>query len=272
MRQPSDEVLEIVRAGATEALVVQHAPRDTRPYLHPLRAPDGRGVLTAIGKPGRGWQYGVFIGLNQVGDTGQRFWKDIRAFHPRPLAKAAVDGATVRWRVETAIGDAAAPMLIEEQAWTCTDRGDRYELDLVWTLTAQADLRFGKFAYGGLFVRMPWAGVGEGVDSDGRVGTAAEQQRARWLALAMPVAGRDGPAGIAILDHPGNPVHPTPWRFDGSWGVGPSRSGLADWSLARGERSTSRYRLHVFTGGIDARGIEDAWKRYATAPEAPHAR
>ena len=36
----------VTRAGSTAAVVTQNAPPDARPFLHPIAAPDGRGVLT----------------------------------------------------------------------------------------------------------------------------------------------------------------------------------------------------------------------------------
>ena len=50
----SDNRLVIRRAGAAKPLLIQHARADFRPYIHPIMAPDGNGVLTeaspAVGK------------------------------------------------------------------------------------------------------------------------------------------------------------------------------------------------------------------------------
>ena len=94
----------------------------------------------------------------------------------------------------------------------------------------------------------------------------AEAQRARWVAIAMPIPGRDiGPAGFAFFDHPSNPEYPNPWRVDGGLGIVPSRSIVGSWSLPAGETVSNRYRLIAFTGTIDANFIETEWRQFSAA-------
>jgi hypothetical protein len=161
-------------------------------------------------------------------------------------------------------------VLLETQEWTLTDAAERdtYSLDLVWSLqAASGNVTFGRYPYGGLFLRMPYQTERGGTvrNSEGRENADAEQQRARWLAVAMPIDGRDGPAGIALLDHPDNPEYPTPWRVDRQLGVAPSRCIAGPWCLSMGEATRSCYRLVAFVGPLLSERVEAEWQAFAAA-------
>jgi hypothetical protein len=266
--------LALYRDGGPLPLLTQMAVTDTRPYIHPLLSPDGVGEMTE-NQPGHHlWQHGLYVGLNDVNGVG--FWTEgltgsalDGTFHPRPLAEPEiVDSNTVSWEVVTDWrAPDGAPLLTETQCWRFTDNGATYLLDLDWTLAARTALRFGQYSYGGLFLRMPWRAEtgGDILSSEGaRSHETAEAQRARWVALSMPVPGRStGPVGVAFFDHPTNPEHPNPWRVDGNLGIVPSRCIAGGWSLSAGTETLSRYRLYVFQGPIDAATIEAEWARFA---------
>ena len=270
------ESLTLYRSGLTSALVTQCAVADHRPYIHPIRAPDGVGELTE-NQPGHHlWQHGLYVGLNDVNGVG--FWtegmNDSRerdgTFHPHPLAPPIVTGNRAEWDVITdwRYPD-GKPMLTETQTWSLEDRGDSLALDLTWELRAATDLRFGQYSYGGLFLRMPWRADtgGDLLTSEGAAKTdAAEGRRARWIALAMPIPERaSGSAGIALLDHPSNPEHPAPWRVDNSFGIAPSRCIAGEWHLACETTSLSRYRVYVYVGGISRDAVEAEWRQFAAS-------
>jgi hypothetical protein len=271
----SGEHLAFYRSGSMPALVTQCAATDHRPYIHPILAPDGVGELTE-NQPGHHlWQHGLYVGLNDVNGVG--FWKEgyggsphDGTFHPQPLAPPVVAGGQAHWNVicEWRSPD-GTPMLTETQRWSLEDRGETLALDLEWGLRAETDLRFGKHSYGGLFLRMPWRAEtgGDILTSEGSADTDdAEGKRARWVALAMPIPGRDsGVAGIALLDHPSNPEHPAPWRVDDNFGIAPSRCIAGEWHLARDESTVSRYRVFVFTGPISRDAVESEWRQFASA-------
>ncbi len=268
------ERIVIAREGLGSPILTQNAATDHRPYIHPIIAPDGVGELTE-NQPGHHlWQHGLYVGLNDVNGVG--FWEEglghnkatDGSFHPHLLAAPVISGPTVSWDVVTDWnGPDGSLMLTETQQWQLTDNGETFLLDVDWTLTATIDLRFGQYSYGGLFLRMPWRAetgadilTSEGADST----QAAEGQRARWIALSMPISGRTiGPAGIAFFDHPSNPEYPNPWRVDNGFGIVPSRCIAGEWLLPAGEHCISRYRLFVYTGAIDPTAIETEWTRFA---------
>lgn len=262
--------IAVFRAGGNAPILTQQAEPDKRAYIHPIVAPDGRGVLTEDTPPHHPWQHGLYAGLNDVNGVG--FWmeglrEESRAtdgtFHPRPIADVAAVDHRVTWTVLSDWrGPDGALMLMEAQAWRLTDLGDAYELDVTWTLTAAVDLTFGKYAYGGLFLRMPYKKErgGEAINSEGQINGAAEGQRARWVSVSMPIEGRADWAGIAMMDHPDNPEYPNPWRVDGQLGIVPSRCIAGPWHLTKGTSEVHRYRLFVFCGRTDRDRVEANWR------------
>ena len=250
--QHTRDTLEFRRASSRAPLIVQHARADRRPYLHPLVAPDESAVLTEDAPAHHPWQHGLSIGLNDVNGVG--FWTEGRhephraidgTFHPQPLRAAVVQGHTARWVVETEYRAPTGTALMDEtQRWLARDDGNAYCLDLEWILRARIDIQFGRYDYGGLFLRMPWradAGFTMHNSQGAKAREQIEAQRACWVAVST------GRAGIAIFDHPQNPEHPVPWRADNSFGFGPSRCIAGAWKLAAGESARLLHRVFVFT-------------------------
>jgi len=265
----SDKV-QIFRQGQDQPILVQNAVKNERPYIHPILSPDGNGVLTEDRPPHHAWQHGLYIGLNKVSGIG--FWEeglrgnpDDGSFAPAPISEPTLKGNVAHWGVETDyLHPDKSVMLHETQDWTFTDQGDTYALDLKWTLNAKVDLTFGKYPYGGLFIRMPFrkGSGGRALNSEGKKDQDCEAQRARWLAIAIAIDGRNTPAGVAMMDHPKNAEHPVPWRMDSQFGIAPSRCIAGEWKLAKGESVTFLHRVLVFPGDIDAKAIEKSYEQY----------
>ncbi len=260
-----------IRRGDRE-LLTQSAKPGHRPFIHPIHAPDGDGILTEDAPPHHAWQHGLYIGLNDVDGVG--FWTEgltknghDGTFHPMPLTPPTIAANTASWTVVSEWRrPEGAGMLTETQDWRLTDNGSSYDLDLDWTLTAIVPLTFGAYAYGGLFVRMPFRERGSVITSEGHADCAtAEGKRARWVAISMPIPDRraaDPMAGMAIMDHPGNPEHPAPWRVDSQLGIAPSRCIAGAWSLAAGASTTSRFRTFIHAGTTDVAAVEASWARF----------
>ncbi len=271
----SAEQLAIFRGGFVHPVLVQNAVPHERPFIHPLLAADGMGELTENEPPHHPWQHGLYTGLNDV--NGYGFWTENLtgkpqegSFHPLPLIAPVVCEQSVAWTVVTEWKATGGELLLtEKQEWIWEEREATFTLDLHWILQAATDLRFGHSSYGGLFLRMPWRAStqGEVLNSEGANSQAtAEGQRARWLALSMPLPKREvGRAGVALLDHPSNPQYPNPWRVDDNLGISPSRCIAGEWSLAAHEITTSRYRLVAFNGSSDGSFIEAQWKLFAAS-------
>lgn len=260
-----NQVVEIERSDGTP-LLTHRIQTDRRPSIHPIHAPDGSGVLTEDSPSHHPWQHGLYTGFNLVNGIG--FWKEFEddgTFHPTLAAEPQANGSSVRWSVENAweAPDRTIP-IVERQDWTLVDESDSFDLELTWTLRAMVDVEIGQYMAGGLFLRMPYAETtgGVAINSEGQRNGDAEKQRARWVAVSMPIAGRSDGAGFAIMDHPDNPAFPVTWRVDNELGISPSRCIAESWSIPAETTDQYRFRLHVFCGAIDANNIDVRWNRF----------
>ncbi|MEE8116232.1 MAG: DUF6807 family protein, partial [Gemmatimonadales bacterium] len=240
----STGTISVFRVGGTTPIVTQHARADFRPYLHPIVAPDGKGVLTEYSPGHHKHQTGLYWGFTRV--NGRDYFHHPEGDYWRRVSASVLVGegegehAQVRWRtVYDLLGANGEPVLTETQTWTMHERDGEYALDLEWVGEAKTDITIGKYDYGGLFLRMPWReGIaGEVVNGARQRGARAEGKRAPRVDVGMQVEGRDDLAHIAIFDHPQNPGFPQPWRVDGQLGVGPVRARLGDWRIAKGKRA-----------------------------------
>jgi hypothetical protein len=265
IRRTAAGTVEVRRAGVADPLLVENAPIDMRPYIHPLLAPDGKGVLTEFRPGHHHHQTGIYFGFSAV--NGRSFFHntDGAFFRGKGAKVETADGKRVAWVVVTDwLAADGSVLLTETQRWTMEHAGGSYTLDLDWSGQAAVDLTVGKYDYGGLFIRMPWKpGIrGDAINSEGQSKKDAEGQRARWVDVGMEIEGRSGLAHIAMLDHRSNPDHPVPWRVDANLGIVPSRSRLGDWKIARGETARARYRMVVYTGDFNPGLIEQRAKNW----------
>lgn len=265
----SEGKISVFRGAAKNAILTQHARPGFRPYLHPIFAPDGKGVLTEFSPVHHRHQTGLYWGFTRLNGRdyfhhpGPEYWRRVSA----EVLQAVGEGehARVRWRtVYHLLGESGATVLTETQTWSMHVTGDEYVLDLEWVGEARVDVKIGRHDYGGLFLRMPWRkGIAGRVVNGARQRDArAEGQRAPWLDVGMQVAGRSDLAHIAILDHPDNAGYPQPWRVDRQMGVGPVRARLGDWHIAKGKRVVVRHRILVYTGKLDDASMAKRWSEF----------
>ncbi|MCA9157505.1 MAG: PmoA family protein [Planctomycetales bacterium] len=269
LNSEGDQIL-VTRSGSTEPIITLVARPDHRPYLHPIVAPDGRGVLTELSPEHHLHQTGIYWGFSRVNGRDYflnpqgSYWKRESVSVLKPEAKNAAD--TIQWQtVYDLLDEQGSSIMRESQIWTLRVDVDRYVLDLQWNGEALIGLTMGKYDYGGLFVRMPWKPEmqGEVVNNARQRDERAEGQRAVWLDVGLQVDGRDDLAHIAIFDHPQNGGFPQPWRVDPQMGVGPVRSRLGDWNMAPGEQQTIRHRLVIYSGQLDDVDLTRQWSAFA---------
>ena len=257
--------LSVYRAGRRDAILTQNARPDARPYLHPIAAPDGQGMVTEFSPEHHKHQTGLYWGFTRV--NGRDFFHNPHGDYWRRVSMTvtAASGDEVRWQtVYDLLDEAKNTILTETLRWSMREDKGRFLLDLEWRGEARTDVTIGKYDYGGLFLRMPWReGMpAEVVNAARQRNERAEGQRAMWIDVGMQVDGRKDLVHVALLDHPDNAGYPQAWRVDGQFGVGAARSRAADWTIKKGETEVIRNRLLVYTGNLNDVELTNALSDY----------
>lgn len=264
-----DETLGTISVFTTKGktpILTQNAKADFRPFLHPIVAPDGHGVLTEYSPGHHKHQTGIYWGFTRV--NGRDYFHHPEGDYWRRVSASIIKakGPAVKWEtVYDLLDEKGNTVLTETQTWTLQEQDGKYLLDLEWAGEAQTDVTIGKYDYGGLFVRMPWKeGIkGEVINAARQRNEKAEGQRAGWVDVGMQIAGRNDWGHIAILDHPENKGFPQNWRVDGQLGIGPARARTGDWQIAKGKVEVIKYQLVVYTGVLDDLKMNSIWSAFS---------
>lgn len=270
--EAKSSTISIHRDGGETPILTQHARADHRPYLHPIVAPDGQGVLTEYSPGHHKHQTGLYWGFTRVNGRdyfhhpAENYWKR------KSVQVMKAKGETVSWRTVYELLDAAGKAVLQEtQTWEMRASDEEYSLDLAWQGKGVTDVTIGEYKYGGLFLRMPWKrGLqGDVVNSSGKRNGEAEGQRDVWCDVGMQIAGRDDLGHIAIFDHPKNKGFPLPWRVDGQLGIGPVRARLGEWHIKKEATETIRHGFVIYAGKRNAERLNAKWAEYAGMKEKP---
>jgi putative membrane-bound dehydrogenase-like protein len=254
VQDESAETISVFRGDEEKPVLVQNAKAHFRPYLHPIVAPDGKGVLTEYSPGHHKHQTGIYWGYTRV--NGRDYFHHPEGDYWKRVSATVVEskGEVVKWQTVYDLLDSTGKAVLQEtQNWSMRQKDGKYLLDLEWNGEAQTDVTIGKYDYGGLFVRMPWkAGIkGEVVNAARQHNEKAEGQAAMWVDIGMQVDGRNDLAHIAIFDHPENKGYPQTWRVDGQLGAGPARARKEDWHIKKGETEVIKHELVVYTGELN---------------------
>jgi len=264
--------VSVIRAGQRAPILTQNARPDFRPYIHPIVAPDGKGIFTEYSPGHHKHQTGLYWGFTRVNGRDYFHHPEGDYWKRKSVTVLKGKGTSVRWRTVYDLLDArGAPILTESQTWQMRASDSEYLLDLTWKGTAQTDVTVGKYNYGGLFLRMPFRkGItGDVVNASGRRNAEAEGRRDVWVDVGMQVEGRDDLAHIAIFDHPSNKGFPQPWRVDGQLGIGPVRARLGAWKIGKGASETIRHQFVVYSGDRNSRRLNQKWSEFTGLAERP---
>jgi putative membrane-bound dehydrogenase-like protein len=263
------------RHDATAPVVTQVAEAGFRPYLHPLVAPDEKGLVTEFSPSHHKHQTGLYWGFTRLNGRDyfhhpeSSYWKRVQVNVLKPESLSSHD--SVQWQtIYDLLDESGTAVLRESQLWTMKDFGNKYVLELEWTGQAMVDVTVGKYDYGGLFLRMPWTPSTEGqvVNNARQIDQRAEGQRAVWTDVGMKVPGRDDWVHVSIFDHPQNKGFPQPWRVDQQLGIGPVRARLGDWTIAQGQKEIIRHQVVVSTGAFSDVAVTEAWSAFTGVPMA----
>ena len=262
------------RAGSPPVATLDYASAP-KPFLHPVTTPSGAG-MTLVEPFDHLWHRGLWFTFKFV--DGDNFWEEHDPFGrqrvatiPRvthPDATTTAIDLDLDWVVE----GRTEPVIAERRRLTVAVTDEATRIDLATTLRPTADVTLDRTpyttwgGYGGLAFRGTplWhptqRTVGDRVTDGFLTGEAAP-----WCDVSGPIdGGADRSAGVAILDHPANPRHPTPW-YTGSGAGNFLNAALlfhGPMTLAAGETLALRYRVLVHDGmwGVDE--VRRQFERY----------
>jgi hypothetical protein len=264
-----------------------------KPFLHPLRAEDGRMVtrqfpMSQVEGETRDHPHhrGLFIGYGSI--SGINFWENEQAYTTpnrgtimlteRPRFERKEERASIRadfsWR-----DPAGNEMLTEARLMEFRGGATTRTIDFTLSLTAARDVHFDDTKEGFFAIRvadsMRETAGGQLLNSHGDRG---EKQiwgkRADWAEYSGNVDGK--PVAILIFDHPSSYNHPPRWhaRAYGLFAVNPF--GVKDFdptskeaggaSLKRGEKLSFRYRVVISNTPLTVKEAERIYQEFASSP------
>lgn len=120
----------------------------------------------------------------------------------------------------------------------------------------------GKKGYGGFTLRLAPRRDASVCTPEGRLAEDGVQVRAPWADYSGKFGAGEGVSGVAILDHPANPSHPTTWLLRYYGVLNPTWPALETVTLEPGKPVTLRYRIWIHRGDAASARIEEAWKAW----------
>ncbi|WP_413431132.1 PmoA family protein [Crateriforma spongiae] len=234
----------------------------SKPYFHPI-AVGGR-TLTWNQPADHIWHHGLWFSWKYI--NGVNYWElDRESGLPAgrtawesPDVETHNDGsATIRMQLRYQQGDALVTVLTEDRKIhvSAPSADGSFTIDWQSTFRATIDVTLDRTppqknygGYAGLSVRFA-----KDLTNRNAIGVAGplkfdDGNRHRGHGKAVDYQGTiDGTAvGLAVLDHPDNPRHPTPWYIVRSGQMGYINASLLHDSplkMKKGEHLTFRYRL-----------------------------
>ncbi|MEZ5400079.1 MAG: PmoA family protein [Bryobacteraceae bacterium] len=265
----------------------------TKPFLHPLRTADGK-IVSRVWpmeeKEGEAKDHVHHQGLwFSHGDVnGFDFWAN------HPSQKSTKKGTIELVRIDTAEGGERQGRIAAEFAWkdpsgkvllrenrvmVFRGQGSNRIVDFDIRLTGVEESKFGDTKEGTFALRLtaPLDGkhTGKMTAADGRVGEKAVWGKpSPWVDYAGTLDG--GTVGVAIMDHPSNPKHPTYWHsrdyglfaanIFGEHDFFSDKSRDGSMTLKPGETWRFRYRVVIHPGDANDAHIARMYERWSTAP------
>jgi len=263
-----------------------------KPFFHPV-AVAGGAPLTWQSPPDHPWHHALWFSwkyLNKINywepnkegvPDGATEWSNVKV-DTRPDYSARIE-MDLQYRPQKA----EKPVLTEKRVVVISAPAadGSYQMDWAMAFTAGAeDVKLDRTPIAGQPGGVPWGGyAGLSVRfarelKDVRVEATAdkgkfENQRYGFSATATDYNGviDGGEAGLAILDHPSNPRHPTRWYAIADpkqpfWYINAAFLQLEPYVLPAQQTITLRYRLIVHPGRWTSEQLEQKHKQYSSEP------
>jgi hypothetical protein len=246
-------------------------------YFHPLATTDGE-MLTAFEPADHPWHRGLWWSWKFI--NGLNYWNTKASEGMTELIAATfkpADDFSAHAELSFSYHPPGQPAVMTElRKLTITkpDADGRYRIEWTSEFTAgNAPVTLGRTplpheengkpygGYAGLSLRLPLQPNGWSVRTSEAKNTAATShgQAARWLDFSSPGGG------IAILDHPTNPRHPTPWYVHDSKPMSfysPSVLFNEALILGAGKSLKLSYRILIHSKPMSAEEIENDFRSF----------
>ena len=269
-----------------------------KPYLHPLRAASGTIVtrhfpMESVEGETKDHPHhrGLWFAHGDV--NGFDFWGSDPTYHKPDSARIVLNKVLELKSGKksgslTALFDWQDPsgkaLLTERRTMVFYSDPKLRIIDCDINLTAGGRVKFGDTKEGTFAMRLaagleePHKGApaepprtGTIVNSDGQKGEDNTWgKRANWVDYSGEIGGEK--LGIAILDHPSNPRHPTYWHVRSYGLFGANIFGLHDFlndktadgslTLDPGKSLRFRYRVVIHPGDFQSAGVPEMYKEY----------
>jgi hypothetical protein len=259
-----------------------------KPYLAPLRSASGKIVTRHFPMeevPGESRDHihhtGLWFSYDDV--NGTKFWENDPSYTKPHIGRIVVrsanykDGgkngtltAVMEWREP-----AGKILLVEDRNMTFYSDPQLRTIDFDITLTAAEDVTFGDTKEGAFAIRLADNFTEKKgaklVDADGR--STMQNiwgKRSNWVDYTAEVEGER--LGVAIMDHPDNPRHPTYWhaRDYGLFALNPFGRHAFDatqeesqWKLPKGQKLRFRWRVVIHPGDAASGHVAELFQQYA---------
>jgi Methane oxygenase PmoA len=196
-------------------------------------------------------------------------------------AKSGAEFGTIKSAQKWVAPDGSQPVTSTQTLRVYERPASERLFDFEITLTAGGkDVVFGDSKEGAAAIRIAETmrlkganGPGQGhiVNSEGDADDQAWGKRAKWVDMSGPVGGHT--LGIAFMDHPKNPRHPTRWhaRDYGLVAANPfcevemdknQPKGAGDFTLKAGQSIAFKYRILIHEGDAAAAQVKDRYAEF----------
>ncbi len=269
---PGEKVVFL--AGGQPLFDYQYGRDLPKPFIHPIRTTSGA-VVSMSSPPDHLHHRGLMLGWTDI--QGHDFWSE-------PKVTPGPHGRIVHQRFERI--DAGSGGLTAVNHWMTEERlllverrtlkahepeGQLVSFDWISEFTAPAgdiDLTAAKAGYGALGLRFPHSMDGGDVLNSRGTKTIAEAngEAAEWCAYTGRLED-GGRGGVAMLGHPSNPRHPSPFFvMNTPFGYLNAAPTFRDpLRVKKGGIVRLAYRIAVFMGDADAAALSAAARQWAKA-------
>lgn len=291
----------LLAQAPAEEITVNNQPFTTlhvdskKPYLHPLRTASGKIItrrypMEQVAGETKDHPHHRGLWFSHGDVNGWDFWANepdqkgvgkgkgfIKAHKPKVLHEAMSlrSRTSVGFTADWESGDGI--LLKEDRKMSFTGDETTRTINFDITLTALKEVKFGDTKEGTFAIRLrdeltEQKGTGKMVSSDGKTGEKQVWGKAfPWVDYSGQLEGET--VGVAILDHPKNPRHPTYWHARAYGLFAANIFGLHDFyndkskdgslTLKKGEKLRFRYQVIIHGGDTASAGIADRYESFS---------